>query len=194
MRAITLVITILLLVTTACANKQRSFERRAYDNSHLYNGQVVYKAPKYWHRVAPGNLMRVDEFEVVSSEPSKQEMAVLSVYVFPGDAGGVDANINRWTAQFKDDANRKIGHEEKFNIGDLPITTISVSGTYLKPNDPTDPSSPKTEVPHQRLTAAVVELRDSVWFFKLLGEDDLVHAEKENFNKFVDSFRLELGK
>jgi hypothetical protein len=55
-----------------------------------------------------------------------------------------------------------------------------------------DPKSPKTEVANQQLLAAVVELRDQVWFFKLLGDADLVEGEKANFNKMIDTFTLKL--
>ncbi len=194
MKRITLVITILLSSLSSCwlPPKIDPHERRAYNGDIRYNGHIEYTVPQYWHAVAPTNPMRVDEYEINSSDPTKQEKATLAIYVFPGNAGGVDSNIARWTAQFKDDSHRKIGNEEQFSLGNMPITTISISGTYLQAANPMDPNSPKTEVANQQLTAAIVELRDEVWFFKLLGDAGLVEGEKANFNKMIDSFTLKL--
>ncbi len=194
MARLTLVITILLSTLSACwmPPKVDPHQRRAYNADINYNGHIEYEVPQYWHAVAPTNPMRVDEYEIVSSDPNKHQKATLAVYIFPGEAGGVDSNISRWVAQFKNDAYKHVGNEEQFNLGDMPITTISVKGTYLKPTNPMDPSSPKTEVAQQQLLAAVVELRDQVWFFKLLGDADLVEGEKVNFNKMIDTFTLKL--
>ncbi len=187
-----LVITILLLALTACSPPAEinPHERRTYNNAGRYNGRVDYKVPNYWHAVAPSVPMRIDEYEI--ADPKLKQSAVMAVYIFPGNAGGVDSNIARWKAQFKNDSHLKVGQEEQFNLGDLPITTITISGTYLKPTDLMDPKSPKTEVPNQALTTAIVELRSQVWFFKLIGDAELVRSENKNFNKMIDSFSLKL--
>lgn len=192
MRAITLVITILLSALTACSppSKVDPHERRAYNNNGRYNGRVEYTVPNYWHGVSPSVPMRIDEYEI--SDPQLKQSAVMAVYVFPGDAGGVDSNISRWKAQFKNDSYLNVGREEQFNLGDMPITTITISGTYLKPTDMMDPKSHKVEMPNQAITTAIVELRDQVWFFKLIGDTELVHNENKNFNKMIDSFTLKL--
>jgi|GEM_PF-2138361 len=195
MKRLSIVITILLSVLSACSplRKADPHERRPYNNGALYNGRIEYKVPvSYWHAVAPTVAMRIDEYEVSSQDASHKQSAVVAVYIFPGHAGGVDSNISRWTAQFRDDAHKQVGHEEQFNLGDMPITMISISGTYLKPSNPMDPSSAKTELANQALTVALVELRNETWFFKMLGDAELVKSEKANFNKFVDSFTLKL--
>ncbi len=190
----TTLVIILLSVLTACSPPAEinSHERRAYNNAGRYNGRVDYKVPNYWHAVAPSVPMRIDEYEITSTDPKLKQSAVMAVYIFPGDAGGVDSNIARWKAQFKNDSHLKVGNEEQFNLGDMPITTITISGTYLKPTDLMDPKSPKTEVPNQAITTAIVELRNQVWFFKLIGDAELVRSENKNFNKMIDSFSLKL--
>ncbi len=182
-----LIIIILLLSLSSCSPQSlSSTERRAYDSNRLYNGEISYKVPRYWHKVAVSNPMRIDEYKIVSDK----ETAVLAIYVFPGKAGGIDSNLDRWIAQFQDDQTREVSPVEQFNLRELPVTSIAISGNYLKAQNPMDPSSPKTLIAKQKLLAAIVELRNEVYFFKLLGDADLVSAEKTNFEKLIDSFRL----
>ncbi len=195
MKRLTFVITILLSTLAACSPPQAisEHERRPYNNAALYNGRIHYQAPaSYWDAVAPSVPMRIDEYEISSQDAGHKQSAVLAVYIFPGHAGGVDSNIARWTAQFKNDSHKQVGNEEQFNLGDMPITTITISGTYLKPSDAMNPASAKTELANQALSVALVELRNETWFFKLIGDADLVKAEKDNFNKLIDSFTLKL--
>jgi hypothetical protein len=104
----------------------------------------------------------------------------VSVSVFPGDAGGVLANVNRWRAQVG------LG---PVAAADLPRETakLDLAGSEAIVADMTGKDM-RTGGP-ARLIAVTVPQGAQTWFYKLLGEPDVVAAEKENFLGFIRSAR-----
>jgi len=190
MRLSFLVVSLIAFALSCSKPVYDQLEHTSYDNSNLKSGQVLYKVPEHWRRVAPSNPMRIAQYEIRNEANSK--LATLAVYTFPGRVGGIAANISRWQGQFKDDEYKKTSHIQQFNLGELPITIVHISGTYLQSLDPMNVESAKKAIPDYALMAAVVELKDRMWFFKLIGDKSLINEERANFMAMVDSFRLKL--
>src|SRR4029453_16501363 len=90
-------------------------------------GTLTFTKPAGWTDRAAASSMRVAEF-VVPRAPGDAEDGELIVYYFGGNGGSVEANRQRWTAQFQStkDPSRTTG-----TVNGLRLTTLDVSGTYV---------------------------------------------------------------
>jgi len=129
--------------------------------------------PAGW-TVGPANAMRKGSWTVAGPGTSKGEVAVT---VFPGNVGGVTANVNRWRGQ----------------IGLAPATDAEVAaaaqpgkvGTaagQLYRFDSTDGQ--------KAMVALMVPKDGSTWFFKFSGDRDAVNAQTAAFLKFLAASQL----
>ncbi len=102
----------------------------------------------------------------------------IPVPVFPGDTGGLLANLNRWRGQISlppftpDQLDANIQH---LDIGSLHVDVVDFAGTAN--GAPT------------RILGAVVPKGGETWFFKLMGPDALVAAQKQDFLAFLNSVK-----
>jgi hypothetical protein len=135
-----------------------------------------WTVPDGWQPETPGPMVQV-AFDVGGSRGAPTKV---SVSVFPGDAGGVLANVNRWRAQVG------LG---PVAAADLPRETakLDLAGSEAIVADMTGKDM-RTGGP-ARLIAVTVPQGAQTWFYKLLGEPDVVAAEKENFLGFIRSAR-----
>lgn len=112
------------------------------------------------------------------------EGVVITVSAFPGDVGGLLANINRWR--------REVGLPE-IAAADLPANTGAVTTTAgaatLVDFRGTDA---KTGQP-ARLIAAVVPQGGQTWFYKLKGGEAAAEEQKAAFVQFVQSAKYAGG-
>ena len=124
----------------------------------------TWAAPKGWQEQQPGP-MQDGKFLVADGK------ATVTISIFQGATGGNLANVNRWRTQ---------------QIG-LPAVQESDLASLLTPLDLPDTKANLIDMtgPKQRLVAAIVPRGEQVWFFKLLGEDAAVGAEKKAFIEFV---------
>lgn len=179
---------LLLVFVTACSQKSSTdaYQKTAYSTENLQKGRLTYKIPKSWQQVPVSNPMRLAQYEINSIDSS----ATLSIYTFPGHVGGVAANITRWQAQFKEGMDKRTAPVKQFNYGPLPVSIVKISGTYLEAMQPMNPASPKKAIPKQAMMAAIVELENKSWFFKLIGDASLVEEERSNFMQILRSLKL----
>lgn len=128
--------------------------------------------------------MRVAEF-VVPRVQGDAEDADVVIYFFGGGGGSVDANIDRWVGQFQapDGAAAKAGQRSTFTVGDLKVTTIDVSGTYVAETSPG--SGTRLNKPKFRMRAAVVETPRGPYFIKFTGPQNTVTQRLPTFDAFL---------
>ena len=96
--------------------------------------------------------------------------AAVTISIFPGETGGLRANLDRWRRQ----------------IGLGPVTDAELLQVQV-PLDLPDTKATVVDMtgPEQRIVVALVARGDSTWFIKLLGEKSAVGAEKSAFLEFV---------
>ena len=133
--------------------------------------QPTWNAPDHWER-KPSTQMRIGNY-TVSGE--KGEALDFSITSFPGDVGGILANVNRWLGQVGMDATDEAGLSQY-----LSDRTIDQKPGKLV----------IAESDEQALYAAILFHRGRSWFLKLMGDVELARAEKENFLGLIDSFCL----
>ena len=131
---------------------------------------LTWTAPAHWVAKPPG-AMRKGSFAVKADAGAEAD---LSITAFPGNTGGLLANLNRWRGQL---ALPPVAETdlpmltEHLNAGDLHFEVVDFIGTAN--GTPT------------RLLGAVLPYQGETWFFKLMGPDAIVAREKPAFLAFL---------
>ncbi len=146
-------------------------------------GGVHWTIPRQWGQHPP-RQMRVATYMIQPAE-GDTEGAECAVFFFgTGQGGDVQSNITRWVGQFE---NAGKPEQSRRDVNGLPVTFVSVSGTYLAPGGPMMQSQGKKE--NFRLLGAIVEAPEGMVFFKLTGPTKTVGATEKDFDALVDSIQ-----
>ena len=150
-------------------------ELAAPDNSNL--PRLKYTLPDGW-KEKPLTQMRVASFSVTNADKSVD----VSVIPLGGMSGGDAANVNRWRGQIDlpplgDDAVKKSaeGVEIAGQLGDH----YDLLGTGPCSGEP------------ERILGAILHGDDTVWYFKMTGDAELVENQKANFIAFLKSVQFQ---
>jgi hypothetical protein len=141
-------------------------------------GGVTWQAPADWEE-QPATGPRKGTFKIRGKDGSEAE---LSITAFPGDVGGLLANVNRWRGQIQ---------LPQIAESDLApaVTTVSASGRAISLVDLVSDGTIK-DGKKSRILGGALALDKETWFFKLSGPDELVSAQKEKFKKFLETIRV----
>jgi hypothetical protein len=128
-----------------------------------------WQAPPDWE-AGPATAMRKASYVVSRAGLT----ADLSITAFPGDVGGLAANVNRWRSQIDlppvDDAS--LGTiTDAFDSNGLQFVLVDFAGD--------------TPAGRQRILAGLASWQGATWFFKMMGPDSLVEGEKTAFIAFL---------
>jgi len=131
---------------------------------------LVWQAPTHWVE-KPASAMRRGSFVITGEDGASADMAITA---FPGDVGGDLANINRWRGQIQ---------LPPLSAEELPgtLTTVRGDGLSLTIVEMANPDA----APAQRILGGLASFEGNTWFFKLMGPDALVAAEKTAFINFL---------
>lgn len=127
-----------------------------------------WKAPAGWKEL-PASGMRAASFTVENSKVD------VSVVTFPGTAGGLLSNLNRWRGQLG-----LSSVESESNVA-----TISVHG------QPTQIVELTSATEDKAILGAIYLRDDQSWFLKLSGDKASVTAQKANFESLANSFEFQ---
>jgi hypothetical protein len=132
--------------------------------------------PEGWSE-QPLSEMRLGSFKIDGPNASSADVSVIA---FPGEAGGLISNINRWRDQLQlppldeDQLSQMIQRSEVDNVP-----------TYLVDFQTAD-NAPKPS----RILGAVLQTADRAWFVKMTGPPELIESQRQKFLDFVKSFRF----
>lgn len=135
---------------------------------------LTWTAPTDWIAKAPG-AMRKGSFTVKGTDGAEAD---LSITAFPGDTGGLLANLNRWRGQIA---------LSPLTAGELDGVIAHTDGQGLH-FDVVDFAGTTKGVP-TRIVGAVLSRPGETWFFKLMGPDALVAGQKAAFLDFLRSVK-----
>ena len=134
---------------------------------------LTWTAPAHW-TAKPASAMRKGSFGIKGAGGE----ADLSIIAFPGDTGGLLANLNRWRGQIAlpplSDAQLE-GHVTHLDANGLHFDVVDFAGTAN--GAPT------------RILGAVLSRPGETWFFKLMGPDALTASEKAAFADFLKTVK-----
>ncbi|HYC71459.1 MAG TPA: hypothetical protein VEB66_09655 [Opitutaceae bacterium] len=101
--------------------------------------------------------------------------ADLAITAFPGDTGGLEANLNRWRGQVG------LGPQAGAELTG-PLQRVSANGLEITIADYSGPAG-------TRLVGAIVPFKGNTWFFKLMGPEATVAAAKPAFVEFLQTIQ-----
>ncbi len=137
---------------------------------------LSWTAPAQW-TAKPLGPMRKGSFAVKSADGAEADLSITS---FPGNTGGLFANLNRWRGQLAlppladDQLNATLAHVD----GDgLHFDVVEFTGTAN--GTPT------------RILGAILARPSETWFFKLMGPDALVAAQKPALLEFLRTVKAQ---
>ena len=177
------------LALSACDNEHISVYRIPKENNQVSlqtgsgnlappppSNPASWTKPDGWTEKALSE-MRLGSFQVAGPN---DETADVSVTAFPGDAGGLESNVNRWRGQvhqptLEGDQLAQSWQEETVD----GVPTIIVD---LQTPDGTEKAS--------AILGAAMRTADRTWFVKMTGPPDLLKNQKDSFLRFVRSFHF----
>lgn len=132
--------------------------------------------PAGWTSRAPSSSMRLAEYATDGAD--------VVVYFFgKGQGGNVEANLERWKAQFSTSDGSPVPElVTRDSTGAFPITFAEYRGTYARGVGAGDPAQVK---PGQMLLAAVAETPEGTLFIQMFGPVAGVSAHGDELRKFV---------
>jgi len=130
-------------------------------------GNPYWEVPSNW-RPGRASSMRRGSY---AAGPAEAE-ADIAVTSFPGDVGGLLANINRWRGQIA---------LAPLSEAELPgtVTQTSVHGKEV--------TLTQMDGPELSTRAAIFTHEGNSWFFKMTGPSGTVAAEESAFDTFISS-------
>lgn len=132
---------------------------------------LQWTAPAAW-TPKTGSSMRKGSY-AVRRDGAEADFAITA---FPGDTGGLHANINRWRGQ--------VGLAPAAPA-ELDASVQHLDGRGGMHFDVVDLAGPSGT----RLLGAITSHNGNSWFFKLMGPDALVAAEKAAFIEFLHTVK-----
>ncbi|NIR48253.1 hypothetical protein GWO43_07290, partial [candidate division KSB1 bacterium] len=100
MKKVSLLLTMFIFVFACGQNSEETApESDAQQTQEKDGGAMSWQAPNGWIEETPKSSFRKAQYRLPKAE-SDPEDASCVVFFFPGGAGGVQANIQRWYGQF----------------------------------------------------------------------------------------------
>jgi hypothetical protein len=177
------------LALAACNNEKVSVYRIPKENNQVSlqtgsgnlapappSNPASWSKPDGWTEKALSE-MRLGSFQVAGTN---DETADISVTAFPGDAGGVESNVNRWRGQV---------HQPTLG-GDQLAQSWQEETVDGVPTIIVDVQTPDGKEKASAILGAVMRTPDRTWFVKMTGPPDLLKSQKDNFLRFVRSFHF----
>jgi hypothetical protein len=138
-----------------------------------------WSVPAGWQQGNPSSMRRAT-YLVKGTDGQTAEVVVS---VFPGDVGGLMANINRWRGQIG------LGPIAPDEIAGV-TSDVDVNGTKSTVIDLKADAVPPGKTQPPRMIVVTVPHAGNSWFFKITGDAPLVGAQKEPFLQFVKSVKF----
>ena len=135
-----------------------------------------WEVPSGWKEISGGQFL-VAKFVLAGAANTQ---ASVNVSMSPGDGGGMLANVNRWRGQLG------LGPEAEADLA-KDLQTLDLSGAKGTLSDISGQDA-RTGT-KARLLAVVVPRSGETWFYKLMGDAQIVEREKDAFMKFVQSVK-----
>jgi len=138
------------------------------------NANSIWTVPPGWQSIPPAQFLLV-EYSVSGPNGAKAEVNVATM---GGEGGGLLANVNRWRGQIGLGAvgeNDLPQFAQPLDVSGGQATLVDLTGVDAKTNAPT------------RLLGAIVSQNGQTWFYKMMGDKQIVAQQKDAFTKFIQS-------
>jgi hypothetical protein len=151
---------------------------RAEDPASFPVGGLTFKRPSDWTWVPVNSPMRKAQLRVAGANPA--EAADITFFHFGPESGGdVQANAQRWVAQFRGGEN--VAKIEPQEISGAKVTLVTTEGTFSSGM----PGGPSTPLENYALLGAIIEHPAGNVFVKMTGPSAVVKDSRKKFLEFI---------
>lgn len=172
--------------TTAITDPHASVQNASMGNASMGldtgSGQSMANAgvplPAGWKQVPAPSAFLLAKYDIEGSGGAKAEV---NVSALGGTGGGVIMNVNRWRGQLglgqvsEEDFSKQA---QTLDVGGTKATVVDLTGTDSKTGQ------------KSRLIGVIVPQADQTWFYKLMGDGQVVEQQKDAFTKFVQTAKF----
>ena len=148
-------------------------------------GKLALTAPAGWKKVQPKSRIIEAEFEI----PAAKDDEIAGRLTAMGAGGTVEANIDRWAAQFTGEGVKP--KVEKKTIGGSEVHVVDLAGTYK--DTPGGPfAGGKTTLREDwRMLGAIIVTKDAGnYFLKLYGPKAAIGEAEKGFQEMLKSLKV----
>jgi hypothetical protein len=140
------------------------------------NATLAWIAPPGWINAGERPMRELTFVVGDSSDPAEVMVTKLAGTKF----GELIDNINRWRAQ--------VNLPPITKVEDQPSERTTLAGNPAASFDFSGPGT--AEKPNRRMLLAMSVINGDVWFFKIIGPQQVVESQKKNFNEFLKSVEI----
>jgi hypothetical protein len=161
--------------TAMAANPHASMMTEAAPAAAPANPDVAL--PAGWKEVPPTQFL-LAKYMLQGSGDAHAEV---SVSMLAGQGGGAIANVNRWRGQLglsplsEDDLSKQASAVQ---VAGGQGTLVDMTGTDAKTGKPA------------RLIGVIAPQAGETWFYKLMGDEQVVGQQKDAFTKFIQTAKI----
>jgi len=142
-------------------------------------GDPSWEVPAHWTELPPTPI-RKGNFVVEDEEGRRAEITVTA---FPGDVGGLVANVNRWRQQL----GLPPQSPEEIEATVEPLALHGEEATLVGMEADDHGTAPNATL---AVFGAIIPVGENTWFVKMTGDRQLVRAERDILRQFVGTFRF----
>ncbi len=184
----TVLFSALLVAANGLVAQEQEADPIAFD---VAEGALNFQAPGEWTKVQP----RVGFIEAEFSIPKEEGDPKNGRLTIMGAGGSVDANIERWYAQFTQPdggETSEAANVEEMTINEMTVHMVDISGTYMDTSGgPFDPNAKKVEREDYRMVAAIIETSSNGnYFIKMYGPKTTMEKHLEGFKGMIKAVEL----
>jgi hypothetical protein len=151
---------------------------------------MKWTAPAGWKTEANSSNMRAATYSVAPAAGDSAPSECVVYYFGQGQGGGVQANLDRWKAQFTTGGKPSDAKTAKRTVHGLTVTTVDTSGEYSGMGGPM--AKAKSVASGYRLLGAIIEgPNNNNLFVKFTGPAKTVTANQQKFDALINSFAKE---
>jgi hypothetical protein len=148
-------------------------------------GKLALTAPAGWKKVQPKSRIIEAEFEI----PAVKDDVTAGRLTAMGAGGTVEANIDRWVAQFTGEGVKP--KVEKKTIGGSEVHVVDLTGTYKDtPGGPFAGGKTVLREDYRMLGAIIVTKDAGNYFLKLYGPKATIGENEKAFTALVESLKV----
>lgn len=139
-------------------------------NQVVTDGKPVWTIPAGWQAAPPSQFL-LAKFLIADADGRQAQVNINSL---TGDGGGLAANANRWRGQLGLPPMTDI-LTTSFEVPGGQASVVDFTGTDVKTGKPA------------RLIGVALPLAGQTWFYKLMGDEQVVAQQKDALTVFIQS-------
>ncbi len=166
---------------------------QAHGQQPSRTARLEFDPPAAWTSEKPANRMRQAQFVIPKAAGDPEDGQMILFFFGAGEGGPVQMNIARWRGQFTTSDGKPLPDSavrtDSFEVHGLKVTTVEIHGRYA-PSPMMPAAGPVEPKDNYRMLAAIVETPRGTFFFKGLGPDATMQAQREAFIRMLHTLRL----